>query len=157
MNGHDVSIIKNDHRAHDPSGTGLVGRASGVNLNETAFAHPVIFYGGRHSPARFIRADLFKMDGAPDYLVLYCPVCQNALRITEDNKRIEYDPEVKPRFGSVREEDILVGLSTPDLGGLLSVERFRCAWEVQPDLRRSFGFAICPWQVVIDNNVARDV
>jgi len=153
---HDISIIKNDRLLRDPSGTGLVGRASGVDLTNTAFAHPIIFYTGRFGD-KLMMGDYYKMEGAPSYLSIFCPVCQNSLRISEDNKRIEYDPDIKPKFGTMREETILAGLEASSLGGLLSVERFGCTWELEPALRRSFGFAVCNWRVVIDNNIARDV
>ena len=141
-------------RSHDPSGTGLIGVSAGYNF-ERAAKKIALHYKSKRLGERFLTADLYDLE-SPRYLLIYCPSCLNTLRISEANKKFEWEPEGKPSFSGYREEDLLAGLELSSFGGLLSVESFGCSWEIEPGLRRSFGFAICPWRVAIDKNIIRD-
>jgi hypothetical protein len=157
--------VKDDApRAKDPTGSGLVGRSVGnVDLSKSALGHPVIYYRSKEGKEFFLTADVYAPpdpSGAPRGALsvhIYCPHCSNHLTIRQDNKAIDYDrhaPVVIPGFLS---GEIAAGLGVADLGGRLSVEKFRCTWEERPDLRRSFGFGVCGFRVVIENNVARPI
>ena len=141
----------------DPAGTGLVGYAGGYNMQAGAVGHPVLHYKPKgKADGFFLTADVFAPEGAPMYVLIYCPLCQNMLKIAADNKKLEYEPHETPRIPGFRPEEVLAATGLSELGGVLSVERFRCAWEPEPSLRRSFGFGVCTFQVVIDRNVVRD-
>ncbi len=149
------TIVSNRKMA-DPAGTGIVGDTSGVDFSKTAAAHPIIQYRTKSGRSRFIVADLFTPPGVSQYLMIRCPLCENVLRISEDNKEFRYEPLRVPSFPDMRLEEVLIECSARQIGGTLSVERFSCTWEVEPSLRRKFGFAVCPWRVAIDNNIAKD-
>ncbi len=134
----------------DPAGTGLRGRASTLRLDRTAMGHPKIVYKDF-----LLEGDVYALPDAPKYLHLICPLCRRALRITQDNKTIDYDPALAPKIvPQLRNCGVDDG---PYWGGALSVERFECTWETDPEIRRQFGLAMCNWRVEIENNVARDV
>ena len=147
----------------DPAGTDLRGVASGFDFTKAAAGHPMLLYrvGGQEL---ILEADVYRLPGQPPYIILLCPACmmahngkKNALKIDGQNKHISYDAaaEVPPFKGWTAEQ---MRASFPNgAGGLLSVEEFACAWELEPELRRHFGFAICPWRVVIENNLVIDV
>lgn len=120
---------------------------------------PVILHypGGRLGYEHFHTADLYQLDGAKPYLLIFCPLCQNNLRISADNKKFDYDPERKPRFKGWSEYEVCKALGIVDIGGSFSTEEIACSWELEPDLRRSFGLAVCPWRAVIENNIIREV
>lgn len=148
----DIIEIKS---SRDPSGSPLVGHSAGINFEKTA-KKIVLHYAPRRSAHEFLlTADLYDLE-TPRYLLVYCPICRNTLRISEDNKRFEWIPDGRPVFRGYREEEVLATLGIVSLGGLLSVEEFGCTWELEPDLRRSFGLATCPWRVAIDKNIVRD-
>jgi hypothetical protein len=147
--------VKKD--AADPSGTGQRGLAPGVDLSKSAVGHPVILYRTKEGKEFFLTADVYAIPGEPMAVHVYCPLCSNHLTIRQDNKAIDYDRHATVKIPGYRTEEILAGLGLPDLGGRLSVEPFRCSWETVPDLRREFGFGVCTWSVVIDNNLARNV
>jgi hypothetical protein len=155
VNTPEKSIVE-IKRSHDPAGrSGLVGVSAGYNF-ENAARKIALHYPGKSGREYFLTADYFDLE-TPKYLLIYCPQCQNTLRIAEDNKRIEFEPEGRPKFGSYREEAVLAGLELSSYGGLLSVESFGCTWELEPTLRRNFGLATCNWRVVIEKNVIRDI
>lgn len=134
----------------DPAGTGLRGAASTMRLDRTALGHPKIVYKDF-----LLEADIYALPDAPMYAHIICPLCRNALRITQDNKTFTYDPKVAPKIAAMlRNCGVQDG---PYWGGSLSVERFECTWESEPERRRDFGLAVCNWRVEIDNNIARDV
>lgn len=156
MNAAPEKSIVEIKRSRDPSGsTGLIGHSAGYNF-ESAAKKIALHYLARNGREFFLTADYYDLE-TPHYLLIYCPNCQNTLRISADNKRIEFEPEGKPKFGSYREEAVLAGLELMSYGGLLSVESFGCTWELEPTLRRGFGLAVCNWRVVIEKNVIRDV
>lgn len=143
--------------APDPTGAVRArGIMPGFDLS-TGKVECVLHYNSRrHGREFFLTADVYQQEGAPTYAVIYCPLCQNTLRITADNKQLEWEPGAQVKVPGYRIEEILGGLNVPSMGGRLSVEPFGCAWEVEPDLRRSYGFAVCPWRVAIDQNIVRD-
>jgi uncharacterized protein YbaR (Trm112 family) len=104
------------------------GISSTMDLTRTALGHPMIEYGSD----RVIEADVYAMKG---HLMVHliCPRCRHALTIRADQKHMEY---------SIRSNE-------------LSVEAFRCTWEMD-DWRREFGMSMCGWTVAVDKNVARD-
>jgi hypothetical protein len=137
----------------DPRGTGLRGAASTMDLTATAMGHPKIFY--RNGSEQFvIEADVYKLPNEPAYVHLICPYCRNALRIVQGEKHIEYDPDgfvPLPRGWDWRE--IRQAFPT-GLGGLISIEQFKCVWESEPSLRREYGLSRCGWRCAVENNVA---
>lgn len=140
----------------DPTGTGLMGWSpDGVDLTRGA-VRPVIHYRGRHGEA-FLTADVYAPQGLPRYILITCPVCENALTIKEDRKAFELDLERTPRFPGFVIPELLIGLGLPHIGPLLSMEPIRCTWESEPSLRRGFGLGICTFSVAITHNIARDV
>lgn len=149
-----MSNIVEIKRSHDPTGSGLIGHSAGYNF-ERAAKKIALHYRSKAGREFFLTADFYDLE-RPHYFLIYCPICQNALRVSEDNKQLDFDPEGSPKFAGYRNEDILANLELASMGGLLSVESFGCSWELEPGLRRSFGFAVCPWRVVIDKNVIRD-
>jgi len=141
------------------------GVTSGVNLNQNALCHPVVYYPRM---GEFLTLDAFMVPGAPMYLVVRCPFCQARdpkgermdLTIKADQKDIDLNHKEVPRFPGFTAQEVAHGLglqNVSDLGGRLSVSEFGCTWEEEPDLKRDFGFSCCQWNVVIENNVARDV
>jgi hypothetical protein len=134
----------------DPTGTGLRGAASTLRLDQTAMGHPKIVYKDF-----LLEADIYSLPDAPMYVHLICPLCRHALKASQDNKALEYEPKRVPKIvAMLRDCGIDDG---PYWGGTLSVERFECTWESDPEIRRDFGLAVCNWRVEIDNNIARDV
>lgn len=152
--------IAGDQPDPDPH-TDLRGVASGFDFTRTAIGHPMLLYrvGGREL---VLEADVYRLPDQPLHLILLCPLClmaghQNALKIEQGHKQIHYDPRaVVPPFKGWSPRQMAQAFPR-GAGGLLSVEEFACTWEVQPELQRAFGFAVCPWRVVIENNVVRDV
>jgi hypothetical protein len=134
--------------------SGVVGTSMGYDLSANA-CKTVLHYKGRGGEY-FLTADVYKLEGTPLHLLLFCPLCKNTLRISQDNKAIDFDPERTPNFKGFRPEEILASIDAASLGGSLSVEPFGCTWEAEPELRRQH-FAVCPWKVAIENNEVRDV
>lgn len=113
--------------AQDPEGLVQGGYSSTVGLNKTAIGNPQIRYKDF-----VLTVDVYKMDNQM-MIHLYCPRCRNALRITSERKQIDFS------------------------NGKLSVEPFKCTWELESEGRRmEFGLGLCSWQVGIHENVARD-
>jgi hypothetical protein len=116
----------------DPMGSGKLGMQSTLDLEKTALGHPEVKYVARDGTAYVITADVYKHEGAPLEVLLFCPLCSqkgamHTLKIREDRKKIEYD----------------------EARNLLSIAPFKCTWDGQ--------FGACSWAVEIDENVARDV
>lgn len=120
-------------RARSGGGMSITTRLTG-----TAKGHPKVRYqgGGR---TFILTIDVYEFENEPTSLHLICPRCHNALRITADNKALEYDPS--------RNET---------MGGRLDVDTFECTWELPEGRRQEFGIGLCRWRVGIANNVARD-
>lgn len=159
---HDIAIIRSSERAVRDPVTGRPGYSSGTSLMGGA-ERVVIYYAGRHGQF-FLVGDWYSMKGAPSYLNIFCPLCgsdpnsqRGSLRISQDNKAIDFDRDVPARIRGFDESQILASLQLSSIGGRISIEPFGCTWEVEPTLRRGFGFGVCTWRVAIDNNVARDV
>ncbi len=147
--------------------TGERGKASGLNLANTATAKPIVLYRDK-----LLTLDVYSLPGQPMYIILYCPLCdlnrprkekqKQSLRISEDNKKIDFDPKALPNIpGFSSPQEIVNSLdhvtSVDQIRGRISVEPFGCTWEEKSDLRRGFGFGVCGWKVVIENNIARDI
>lgn len=146
----------------DPAGTDLRGVAAGFDLTKTAIGHPMLLYraAGREL---ILEADVYQTaPGQPPYVLLICPLCLMAgqkvgLQIRAGNKPFTYDPKaIVPTFPGWTPAQMRAAFPQ-GAGGLLNVDPFQCAHEVQPELQRAFGFAICPWKVRVDNNVVMDV
>lgn len=122
----------------DPSRqTDKVGFQSTIRLDKTAIGHPVIRYVDRAGHEYVLTADVYKVGDAPMKVMLFCPKCStpsemHTLSITQDRKKIEYEPKSGPQA----------------LGGRLSIEAFKCTW--------NDGTAPCSWKVSVDENIARD-
>lgn len=151
--------VKDDApKMRDPSGTGLVGRAVGnQDFSQNADGHPVILYRTKDGVDFFLTADVHMAPGQPMLVYIYCPLCNNHLTIKQTNKSIDYDPHAPVKLPGYDAVQVAAGLGVSSLGGRISIERLRCTWEEKPDLRRSFGFGVCNWSVVIDDNVARNI
>lgn len=155
----DVFEIKasKDPIGNHPLAKQQKGVAAGYNLDTQGT--PVILHypKGRLGQELFLTADLYQLPPAKPYLLIFCPICQNNLRISADNKQFHYDPDRQPRFKGWAPVEVCQQLGIMSLGGTFSTEEIACSWELEPDLRRSFGFAVCPWRAVIENNVIREV
>ena len=113
--------------------------------------------GGRLGQELFLIADLYEMPGAPSYILIFCPICQNNLRVSADNKKFEYDETRAPRFKGWSPSEVCQSLGISSLGGTFSTEEIACSWELDQEIRRDFGFAVCPWRAVIENSGIREV
>jgi hypothetical protein len=132
----------------DPSGmSSMRGHQTTYNLERTKYGEPKVKYRDRTGQEFLLTVDVYKYEGAPMEVLLFCPNCSqkgamHTLRITEERKHIEYDPE-----------------RNVELGGRLDVERFGCSHEL--DAQKGVGLVsssnLCRWRVVIENNIARDV
>lgn len=135
--------------APDPSGrTSARGMQSTLHLGRAKYGEPKVFYKSRGGVERLLTVDVYKVEGAPLEIFLFCPLCSTEdhphnLRLTSDQKAIDY------------KVDELV-----HRGGRLNVsDPIGCTWEI--DGTRAVGIVsttnLCRWRVVIENNVARDV
>ncbi len=145
----------------DPSGRRMRGTAPGYDMTQTAIGHPMLFYRLPNGHELVLEADVYRLEGQPLYIHLLCPVCMmaghtNALTIRENEKSLYYEPEARVPIPPGWDEIQLRKSFPQGLGGKLSVEQIACTWEVTPELQRQFGLGICPWRVVIENNVIRD-
>jgi hypothetical protein len=137
------------------------GVTSGVNFTGVA-AKPVVLYRDK-----LLTLDVYALPGQPMYVILYCPLCEvnrppdapqnQSLRISEDNKKIDFDPMATPKIPGFTSQELAQYLGREEVRGRISIEPFRCTWEEKSDLRRGFGLGVCTWNVVIENNIARDV
>lgn len=119
----EIFTIKDD--AKDPLNTGLVGKEGLTSFDKSAIARPQVRWKNF-----VLTMDVYRLDD--EVMVhLYCPRCQNALKISSKRKDI--------------------GLHE----GKLSVEPFKCTWELE-EARREFGVGLCNWSVGIKDNVAYD-
>lgn len=133
----------------DPSGqSGALGYQTKIDLSKNKYGEPTILYRARNGAEFKLTADVYKFEGAPLEIVLLCPRCStdkhpHALKISSDHKRIEYDPR-----------------ELVERGGRLNVERIKCTWELDGEKAVALvgsSLNLCGWNVVIENNVARDV
>jgi len=104
-----------------------------------------------------LEIDVHAIVGAPIELLLICPKCRNALRITSERKQIAWDPraenpmrrEIQPRLPAHHQARALLGK--------ISVEPFECTWEmnakqaVAKDMTVTAG-NLCRWRGAIDDN-----
>ncbi len=139
----------------DPLELGVKGQSHGYELERTKFGVPKVLYRDRAGQEFLLTVDVYKFEGVPMELMLFCPRCSKRgdmhnLRITQDRKAIDYDP---------RDNSVLPDRIGTPRGGRLDVERFTCTYEL--DRSRAVGIVggtnLCNWTVVIDNNIAREV
>ncbi len=104
------------------------GVASTMRLTRTALGHPQVRYKDR-----VMELDVYEIHGRL-MVHLLCPRCANALKITDDRKQMEYDARAN----------------------VISIEAFRCTWELDPERRMEFGVGMCNLTIGITKNVARD-
>lgn len=134
------------------------GHQTTYDLERTKFGEPKIFYQDRAGQQYVLTVDIYKYEGAPIELMMFCPRCSkkgamHTLRITGEHKHIEYDPDHNPivPWGD--------NGRPVELGGRLSIERFKCTHEL--DSTKGVGFVgsanLCNWSVVVVENIARDV
>lgn len=122
--------------------TGQMGHASTAKLDRMK-REVMVNYQGRHIPngdlGLVMTVDVYEVDGTTS-VILLCPKCKHALRVTSDNKKVEFDKQCFVEHG-----------------GRLSIERFQCSWETEPEGRRmDFGLSLCKWAGAIEDNVCRD-
>ena len=148
----DVFQIKGD--VPHPDGSGLRGATSGVDLTASAEGYPLVY---DRIMQRLLTIDVYKIDGQPMWLHLYCPRCENAIKITEETKEIHYEPQRAPKelleFFSLEYlcQQLYPGKrpQVAMLGGTLSVSPFRC-------IHPADG-AVCGWHASIERNIARAI
>lgn len=141
------------------------GVVSGPNFTGAAEAKPIVLWRDR-----LLTLDVYQLPNQPMYVILYCPICMggekndHSLRITEDNKAIDFDPKAMPKIPGFTHDELVhsLGLShKSEIAGRISIEPFGCTWEAEADLKRATGhiggFSVCPWNVEITNNIAKDV
>jgi hypothetical protein len=147
----------------DPEGVVGAGHAPGYNLTQMAAGHPMCIYEMPGGQEMIVEVDVYQVPGAPMRLHLLCPHClardhgnRNALNISADNKQMSYEANrIVPTYPGWSDRQMVKAFPR-GAGGLLSVERFRCSWEIQPEYRAQLG-NICDFDVVIDKNVIRRV
>jgi hypothetical protein len=130
-----------------------------INLGANAYGHPVT-YDPNIDNGRVMTADVYRLEGAPSYILIYCTRCGHTSTIDEGNKKFHYEKDRFPKelLRHFNLADLCRGLDLPvhpsSLGGTLSVEPFRCQQEYleQTDGMRS---KICGYQVAIENNIIR--
>jgi hypothetical protein len=157
----DVFHVAGD--APDPTGTGLRGVAPGYRLNQSALGHPMLLWRVPGTGQEMIlEADVYALPDQPMHIYLLCPVClmtkqSNQLSIRADHKKFDYEPfHAVPTFPGWTHEQMAHAFPN-GAGGRLSVEPFRCTFEMTPDMQRAFGLNQCTFSVAIDNNVVRNV
>lgn len=148
----DLYQIKGD--VADPSQqTRQRGVMSSINLTAGAEGKPLIY---DRVMQRLLTVDVYKLEGEVGWLHLYCPRCENGLRIREDQKDVHYEPNRTPaELLRLFDVDYLCDVLYPGqrprlemLGGTLSVEpAIQCTYD--------FHGSPCNWEVVIDKNLAR--
>lgn len=156
--------------AGDPPVPGGRGSAPGYNLANTAAAKPLVLYGDR-----LLTVDYYRMEGAPDYLLLICPKCgpnlsdhpgehARSLRVGGDRKRFHIENDfprtILKKLGETPESlarKLGYGDCVDAIRGVLTIEEpIGCVWEPDPTLHRGYGFGVCNWRVVIEGGIARD-
>jgi hypothetical protein len=83
-----------------------------------------------------ITADVYQHEGEELQVHWMCPKCGNNNLFRAGNKKIEYLPNERI-----------------ELGGRISIERFKCSWMVDT-ARKHFGMGLCNLVLVVDDNRA---
>jgi hypothetical protein len=152
------------------------GAMSGVNLNKNATCNPVVLYKSKAMGDIWLTLDVYAMPGMEAYAIIYCPQCQTrdpenkrnmSLTIKQSNKKIELDTKAVPKFPGYNIQEVAQGLglqSIDEMRGVISIEPFGCTWEESAEQNKGATGIVgglisgcCDWQVVIENNIARDV
>lgn len=145
-----IELKSSNAGATDPTGTGMVGAQSTINLGRSAIiGRPQVRYRDFVLEVDVYAAPgLATKDGRPGLEVhFYCPRCRNVCRVTSDRKAIDFTPRM--------ERDAQTGQMVPR--GELSIEPMRCSWELEGDVRRmEFGLGLCGLRFAIDKNVGKD-
>lgn len=170
MTNQDDQILKETFHVAgdmpDPAGTGLRGTAPGYRFTQAALGHPMCHYTFGPGGDTIIEMDVYAPPGTPMYVHLICPHCLVRSKVTQtltikaDQKEMSYDPRgIAPTFPGWT--DAQMARTYPrGTGGLISIARFRCAWEMDPKAAVAQGHSanpICDFDVVIENNVVRRV
>lgn len=161
--GKEIFDVERDVR--DPGGTHLRGDAPGYQLDQTARGRPILFWRMPDGQEIIERVEVYQVPGEPMEVHLKCLLCfaagqtNNGLRITQGHKEVSYDPYgVMKRLPEGWSREDLARNFPHGTGGLLSVSEFQCAWEISTEFRGAFpGMAVCPWRVVIEDNIIRTV
>jgi hypothetical protein len=108
-------------------------------LTKTALMTFSLEYTGRHAmpfPRKLIEGEVYTVPGGGLMVHTICPRCNNALRITSDNKDISIDKD----------------------RGAIWVEPFECSWELgeRDGERMDFGLGLCKTRLAYDGKVAKD-
>jgi hypothetical protein len=150
--------------APDPTReTNLRGLQPGFELSKSAAGRPLVHYAMPGGAEMLLEIDVYQFPGEPMYLSVICPHCilrdhgsKRQLTVRSQVKQMAYDPlGIPPTFPGWTDKQMVSSLPQ-GAGGLLSCERFKCTWEVDPRYRERMG-NICDFEVVIDRNVARRV
>lgn len=150
--------------AADPTReSNLRGLQPGYELSKAAAGRPLCYYQMPGGAEMLVEIDVYMDPGEPMYLHLLCPHClarnhqsQNALVVRSQVKQMSYDPlGIPPTFPGWTDKQMVNALSK-GAGGLLSCERFKCTWEVDPRYRERIG-NVCDFEVVIDRNIIRRI
>ena len=135
---------------------------TGANLTNSTLVKPIVLWRDR-----LLTLDVYAVEGAPPYIILFCPLCRrrdpdsdHSLRICGDNKKIDLAINAIPNIPGFTTPELVQYLGLPGtehLRGRISVETFGCSWESDPTSKKEFGFGVCGWRVKIDDNIAREV
>ena len=163
-----TSDVEFDQLCGDPASVRNQGVASGPDMTKSAWRHPLVLWRDR-----LLTLDCYWVPGQPMWLHVFCPLCEarhgqnlnEAIKVSQDKKPFHLEATQMPsrvarQLGLTYQQLAMkLGLQHVDqLQGVLTIENpIKCTWEAEPELRRSHGLAICPWRVVIENNIARDV
>jgi hypothetical protein len=140
-------VLEERHRKqHGDGGRELVHLAGDM---DSGLSHTVDLASGKREVTVtykdfVLTVDVYQIPDEPTCVVLICPRCRHALRISADRKQIDFDPKA----------------GDPKLGGRLSIEPFQCTWELTADKHVpgivGGGISLCKWTAGIEKNVARD-
>ena len=115
--------------------------------------------------AAVLTVDVYAIPGEPVKLHLVCPKCQHLCTVSADRKAIDWEPvSSSPIASAIREVLPEDSRYVADNLGILSVEEFRCTWELADqaqDTNKDAGVivqgSLCRFGGVIDRNVLREV
>lgn len=167
-NPHDQILKETFHvagDAPDPAGTGLRGQAPGYRFTQAALGHPLCFYSfGAPGGDTIVEMDVYAPPDQPMYVHLLCPHClvrskaTHGITVRADQKGMSYDPHGIARTFPGWTDAQMARAYPRGTGGLISIDRFRCTWELDPALAVAQGHTrnpICDFDVIVADNVIR--